>query len=201
MKLFLVNINEILPRHIELISPERAEKARRFRFPDDRKRSIAAGLLLKRFVGEERIFTDKSGKPRAEGICFNLSHSGGWAALAVSDDPKNEVGCDIEQIRQADALRLGRVVFTDNELQRLSEAPDRLGRFYDFWTKKEALLKCMGEGFHRAAKTVDVSGGSFEENGVRYEMKTRRFADYTVSVCVCGASADYETEVVHFREY
>lgn len=198
MKLFLVNINEILPGHIELVSPERAEKARRCRFPDDRKRSIAAGLLLRRFLGGARIFTGSSGKPMADGACFNLSHSGDWAALVLSDSPEIEVGCDIERVRQTDALRLGRLVFTDNELRRLRGAPDRLGEFYDFWTKKEALLKCMGEGFHRAAKTVDVSNGAFTEGGTVYDIKTKKFADYTLSVCVRGASADFETEIVHF---
>ena len=196
MKLYLTNINEITMEHMPLISPERAKKASRYRFPADKKRCIAGGLLLRRFLGDNAIFTDEFGKPRAEsGVCFNLSHSGDWVMLAVGE---KEIGCDIEQLRQTDALRMGRVVYTDAELELLRGSRDRLGCFYALWTKKEALLKCMGKGFHRAAKSVDVCADRFCEDGFTYHMQTKAFADYTLSVCVrCGA-ADTETELVHF---
>ena len=101
MKLFLANIHEITTEHIPLISPERAEKAQRYRFSADKKRCVAGGLLLRRFLGDAAIYTDPFGKPRAEsGVCFNLSHSGDWVLLAVSD---KEIGCDIERLRQVEA--------------------------------------------------------------------------------------------------
>ncbi len=196
MKLYLANIGGITGRHYLMISPERAEKARRYRFEADRKRCIAGGLLLKKYLGDTRIYTDEFGKPRAgSGVCFNLSHSGDWVALVLGED---EVGCDIERIKQADALRLGKIVFTENELRRISDSPDRLGVFYTLWTKKEALLKCMGKGFHRSAKTVDVSGRSFSEDGSVYNLSTQLFADYAISVCTKNAKAEFETEVVSF---
>ncbi len=192
MKLFLANIQEVQFEHMSLISPERAERALRYRLPADRKRCIAGGLLLRRFLGDAEVFTDEFGKPRTRGgVCFNLSHSGDWALLAIND---REVGCDIEQHQYIDALRIGKTVFTAREREALRAAPDRLGTFYQLWTKKEALLKCMGEGFRRAAKSVDVCGGSFEENGDIFYLKTAAFADYTVSVCVKNASADFEFE-------
>lgn len=196
MKLYLANIGGITGRHALMISPERAEKARRYRFEADRKRCEAGGLLLKKYLGDTPIYTDGFGKPRAEsGVCFNLSHSGDWVALVLGED---EVGCDVERLRQADALRLGKIVFTENELRLISDSPDRLGVFYRIWTKKEALLKCMGKGFHRSAKTVDVSGGSFFEDRDVYNISTQVFADYTISVCAKNAEAEFETEVVSF---
>ena len=197
MKLYLANTGGITERHALMISPGRAEKARRYRFEADRKRCIAGGLLLKKYLGDTPVYTDSFGKPRAEsGVCFNLSHSGDWVALVVGED---EVGCDIERIKQADALRLGKIVFTENELRLISDSPDRLGMFYRLWTKKEALLKCMGKGFHRSAKTVDVSGESFCEDGGVYNISTQLFADYAVSVCAKNAKAEFETEVVTFE--
>lgn len=196
MKLFLANINEIKDGHLSLLSPERAQKALRYRFPADRRRSIAAGLLLREFLGGAEIYTDDLGKPRSkDGRCFNLSHSGDWAILALSD---HEIGCDIEHFRQVEALRLGKTVFTERELDLIRQNPDRLGVFYRLWTRKEALLKCIGGGFHRAAKTVDVSGGDFCENGDVYDIKTQTFADYSISVCVKNGSAEFETQRVHF---
>ncbi len=194
MKLYLANIAEITPEHWKLISPGRAEKARRYRFADDQKRCVAGGLLIRRFLGDTEIYTDDFGKPRAKsGACFNISHSGEWVAMALD---RSEVGCDIERFRQADALRLGKVVFTEAELDSIRSAADRLGTFYRLWTKKEALLKCMGEGFHRAAKTVEVIGDSFCEGGDVYNMKTKAFTDYTVSVCAKNSSADFDIEFV-----
>ena len=196
MKLYLANIAEIKSAHWEQISPERAEKASRYRFPDDQKRCVAGGLLLRRFLGDSEIYTDDFGKPRSKsGVCFNLSHSGEWVAMVLDSV---EVGCDIERFRQADALRLGKVVFTDAELLSIRENRDRLGQFYRLWTKKEALLKCIGKGFHRAAKTVEVIGGSFCEGGDVYNMKTKVFSDYTISVCAKNGSADFEICFIHF---
>ena len=197
MKLFFANINEIQEEHLRLLSPERAQKALRYRFAADRRRSIAAGLLLREFLGGADIFDDECGKPRTtDGRCFNLSHSGDWAILALSD---HEIGCDIELFHRVDALRLGKTVFTERELDLIRQSPDRLGVFYRLWTRKEALLKCIGDGFHRAAKTVDVSGGSFSENGDVYDIQTQTFADYSVSVCVKNGSAAFETQRVHFN--
>ena len=194
MKLFLANINEVRPEHMNRIWPERAEKAGRYRFPADRKRCVAGGLLLRCFLGDTKIFTDEFGKPRAEnGVCFNLSHSGDWVLFAVG---KTEVGCDIEQMRQCDPVRLGKVVFTEGELDLIKKSCDRLGIFFELWTKKEALLKCMGKGFHRAAKTVDVRAECFCENGEEYFMKTKIFADYTISVCARERIDDITIEFV-----
>ncbi len=196
MKLYLANIHDITPKHLSLISPERAAKARRYRFSADRKRCIAGGLLLRRFLGETAVYTDAFGKPRAaNGAFFNLSHSGDWALLAVGD---GEIGCDIEQIRVTNTLRLGKTVFTAAEMDMLRRSFDRLGTFFTFWTKKEALLKCMGKGFHRAAASVDVCGDTFAEDGHVYHMRTKSFADSAVSVCTMDSEADMATEWVRF---
>ena len=68
-------------------------------------------------------------------------------------------------------------------MKLLGNAFDRLGTFFELWTKKEALLKCMGDGFHRGAKSVDVSSGKFSENQTEYYMKQYKFSDYEISLC------------------
>ena len=121
------------------------------------------------------------GKPECDnGLCFNISHSGNYVLFALSD---SKVGCDIEEIRFLKGIRLGKIVFCDNEMKLLGNAFDRLGTFFELWTKKEALLKCMGDGFHRGAKSVDVSNGKFSENQIEYYMKQYKFSDYEISLC------------------
>lgn len=180
ISLYISDIGEILPDDFHLVSPERAKKAERYKMPDDRRRCIAGGILTDRFVGGE-ITENGFGKPiSSNGVRFNLSHSGSYVLLAVSD---SEVGCDIERVRDVDPLKLGRVVFCVRELELIERASDKTAAFFTLWTKKEALLKCMGKGFHRPAKSVDVSGESFCEDSKIYRFQTLRLSDYVISVC------------------
>ena len=189
MKLYLSNISDVLPRHRELVTHARLMKADRYKMPDDKKRCIAGGVLLRHFLGDTAITDNGYGKPVAsDGTAFNLSHSGEWILLAVGE---GKVGCDIERQKHISYEKMGRIVFTENELRLIKQARDKMGAFFKLWTKKEALLKCMGKGFHRPAKSVEVIGDRLFEDGVEYYMKTKRFSDYTVSVCVQNANADF----------
>lgn len=181
IRVVLADVREVRSFHFDELSEQRKKHAVRYKQEADRRRSVAAGLLQKRLLPDSEVFTDSCGKPRTKGgACFNLSHSGDYAAIAVGSA---EVGVDIEEMRLVSTLKLGKVVFCESEMELLRRSFDRLGCFFDLWTKKEALLKCMGEGFHRPPKSVDVSGESFAENGVVYFFKTFHFSDYTLSVC------------------
>ena len=197
MKIYLADIASVLPRHREYISAQRLQKTLRYRMPDDQKRCIAGSVLLRCFLGDTAILDNGFGKPVSEsGICFNLSHSGEWVLLAVDD---RDVGCDIEQVRYVNGARMGKIVFTDRERQLIENAPDKTGAFFDLWTKKEALLKCMGKGFHREAKSVEVFGDCFADGEITYYMKTRRFADYTLSVCSVNPGFQMKVEFVDLK--
>ena len=97
----------------------------------------------------------------------------------------SEVGCDIEEIRFRQGIRLGKIVFCDNEMKLLGNAFDRLGTFFELWTKKEALLKCMGDGFHRGAKSVDVSNGKFSEIKPNIILNNINFRTMKSAFAVC----------------
>ena len=180
-RLFITDIRKISFDRVGELSPERAERVQRCRRADDKLRCIAGGLFMNKFLGGAKITVNKFGKPECDnGLCFNISHSGSYALFALSE---SEVGCDIEEIRFLNGIRLGKIVFCDNEMKLLGNAFDRLGTFFELWTKKEALLKCMGDGFHRGAKSVDVSNGKFSENQIEYYMKQYKFSDYEISLC------------------
>lgn len=181
MKLFITDIKNITFNRLNEIDPKRAQKAMRYKQIDDKKRCIAAGLLIKKYLKDSNISENQFGKPVADnGICFNLSHSGDYVVLAYDD---SEIGCDIEKINYINAEKTGKLVFCENEMQIINSSQDKIGVFYDLWTKKESFLKCIGEGFHHKAKSVDISCGCLQENGKYYYMKTWRFSDYVISVC------------------
>lgn len=104
---------------------------------------------------------NSSGKPYLQGngnkgICFNLSHSGRWALLAVTKGL--EIGLDLEEIDPAaDYEKMAAQFFSPGEkelLARFSKARRRRA-FYRIWTKKEASLKCLGHGFTAPKEAVD----------------------------------------------
>lgn len=181
MRLFLADIRSVNPEHIYEISKERADKVRRLKMPDDKKRCIAGGLLINHFLNGAKISVNEFGKPVADnGMYFNISHSGDYVLFALSE---SEIGCDIEKMHYVNAQRTGKLVFCENEMKKIISATDRLRAFFDLWTRKESLLKCIGEGFHRKAKSVDASCEVYREDGICYYLKTWNFADYTISVC------------------
>lgn len=196
MKLFIADITLIQLGWIDMLSPQRAEKARRYKKTDDQKRCIAGELLIMRFLKNAVVTENEFGKPMADnGVHFNLSHSGKYVLFALSDC---EVGCDIEQVRSINAEKAGKIVFCRNETDKLSNAVDKTGEFLKMWTKKESLLKCIGEGFHRNAKSVDVSSDIFTEKGKNYYLKTWNFSDYVISVC----SADNNfPSIIEFTDF
>ena len=79
---------------------------------------------------------------------FNISHSGKYVVVAVSDVP---IGADIEVVRDFSAI-LAKKTFNDDELAYISgRTPYRKKiemqkAFYEIWTAKEAYLKYTGQG-------------------------------------------------------
>jgi 4'-phosphopantetheinyl transferase len=92
-----------------------------------------------------------NGKPAldtdAEGLRFNLSHSGDVALIAVA--LAREVGVDVELPRRAvDHVAIARRVLGDAKAQWLAalDPVDRAREFLRVWVRWEAVLKCRGTG-------------------------------------------------------
>lgn len=151
---------------LRLLPPERREKALRCRRQEDRLRSAAAGLLLARYarqLGFDRfpaLREDVYGKPYfpdASQAQFSLSHSGGYAALAMSSLP---VGVDIQEIRPERVPAAMRFL-TDFEQAQLAALPpaEQVQAFFRLWTVKESYGKMTGRGLLGADTfSVDLSG-------------------------------------------
>ncbi|MCW8858631.1 MAG: 4'-phosphopantetheinyl transferase superfamily protein [Deltaproteobacteria bacterium] len=88
-------------------------------------------------------------------IQFNLSHSHSQAVLAVAS--ANEIGIDIEWIDPAlNYQSLAEHFFLPEEQSLLNGYPvdEKNHAFYRLWTRKEALLKCLGCGFHNLTEPL-----------------------------------------------
>ena len=140
--------------HYATLPSFRKEKIDALRFPEDKRRSLCAWLLLTRALGEYGISPDEiqivygeHGKPFLSGkqpLFFNLSHSGQRVLCAVSHQ---EVGCDVEQARPVN-LKLAKRFFSPYEYETLSSLPqeERQAAFLRLWTCKESFVKAVGTG-------------------------------------------------------
>lgn len=169
MKWYKYDIRELTDdeynKWFSIMSEDKQRRVDRFRFVDDKKRTIVGEMLARKAISkwcnvapESIVFGIKEhGKPYAKDLPveFNISHSGDMVVCAVDDKP---VGIDIEQIRPID-LTISKRICTDDELLYLfGHTPTKqdftyttnteiLTRFFELWTAKEAYGKCSGTGF------------------------------------------------------
>ncbi|OWY37140.1 hypothetical protein CEK28_18420 [Xenophilus sp. AP218F] len=106
----------------------------------------AAGLRLARGPG------GKPHLPDHPDLQFNLSHSGGWAALAIGRGAPVGVDLETRLLPPERALALARRYFSAAEQAWLAAAPDsqRAWRFRCLWSRREAWGKALGEGLSAA---------------------------------------------------
>lgn len=164
------------PRELEALartlSAEERAQAGRFRFPEHRERFIAGrGIqraILGRYLGAEPaalVFrSGVRGKPQLDGppagsdIRFNVTNAGDRALYAVALG--REVGIDLEPLRPVpDARSLARSFFSAVEGEALARVPDALlhAAFLNGWTRKEALIKAVGDGLSMPLDAFDVT--------------------------------------------
>jgi len=155
-----------------LLSVDELTRAGRFRFERDQKRFIVARGMLRNILGKylgmnpHQLQFDYTahGKPVLaadagyETLHFNLSHSGPFALYAVSR--YQNIGIDIESVRDDVAVeQITRRFFSPGEIGSL-EKTDPIKRtelFFQYWTRKEAFLKALGEGISFPMEHCDVS--------------------------------------------
>lgn len=151
-----VKITDISPAEYEktyaLLHPSRRAHIDRLKKEKDRLCSLAGEFLIKKILEEDFgvkcpiIKRDKKGKPITEsGEFISISHCDQFVVCAAHTTP---VGIDIERKRNISPALINRVC-TENEQAYLTAAKDdaeRLYRFFEIWTAKEAYFKKQGTG-------------------------------------------------------
>ncbi|MCZ2147248.1 MAG: 4'-phosphopantetheinyl transferase superfamily protein [Bryobacterales bacterium] len=152
----------------DVLDQEERRRASRFRFETLRAKYILAHGFLRELLGcylhmdaRKITFTFNAyGKPGVAcgGLQFNLSHSGSLAAVAISMEAP--VGIDIEEIRPLpDLCGLTQRFFAASEQNAVHAFPphQRETAFFTYWTRKEALVKGLGQGFSISLESFDTS--------------------------------------------
>jgi 4'-phosphopantetheinyl transferase len=151
---------DILKYYLELLPQKFKQEVLKYRKLDDRYNCLFGKLLV--YMGSymlgsdsfkfEKIIKDKYGKPFMldSNFNFNISHSGNTVVCVFS---KQQIGIDIEEINDID-YSLFENVFSSREFAEINS--QGLDKFYEFWTKKESVIKAIGKGMTIPLTEIDV---------------------------------------------
>jgi 4'-phosphopantetheinyl transferase len=155
-----------------LLSDAEREKAARFRFARDRRRFVAVRGRLRELLGTElgvdpasvAIENGAYGKPylggifESSGLHFNVSHSADLAIIGISRG--HDIGVDVEALQALDdANDIALQFFSHRENLEYAavHADEKTTAFFNCWTRKEALVKALGQGLSYPLDDFDVS--------------------------------------------
>ena len=178
VKLLVLDV-ELAFRHKKLLlekaNDAQKEKALKFKNEIDQIRSLASSYLVNTLSKEPLLFNDM-GKPFFEnGPHFNISHSGRYIVMAVSD---KEIGVDIEESVEKDMSSLVRI-FNETEAKMLKEHAD----FYYLWCAKESLIKCMGGSINKIKEIPSLPlNGIKTFKGHDYQCKAFVYEKHIISI-------------------
>ena len=99
-----------------------------------------------------------AGKPyfKNEPYFFSLSHSGEYVMCGISEE---EIGADIQQIRECNVEKTAERFFSEEEKRRLADcagSAEKQAFFFELWVCKEAYGKLTGQGISEAVR-MDMS--------------------------------------------
>jgi 4'-phosphopantetheinyl transferase len=152
----------------ESLSEDEKDRASRFYFLADQNRYIISHGSLRKILAlylhcepDQLSFSVNAyGKPSLDqgSLEFNLSHSGDFALLAITQERK--IGVDVERMRTGiSADIIGGHYFSKAEMAELQAMPleQRETAFFLCWTRKEAYIKAQGQGLSLPLDSFDVS--------------------------------------------
>jgi 4'-phosphopantetheinyl transferase len=149
---------DAVDRLFPLLDSSEQERAARFLVDHARKQYVISHAFLRAVLAKYghveplalRFSSSKNGKPglvEERGLCFNLSHTEGTAAIAIARN--RQVGIDVEKVRDnLKPLELATRFFSPQECEWLRSQPiaKQLAAFFACWTAKESYIKACGEG-------------------------------------------------------
>lgn len=120
-----------------------------------------AGLAPTQLTFAYSLFGKPALAPESD-LRFNLSHSENLALVAVTQG--HELGVDIECVRAVPKFeQIAARNFSPREFELLCAlAPEeKLGAFFNCWTRKEAVVKAFGRGLNMPLDQFEVAFASF----------------------------------------
>ena len=140
-----------------------------------RLEKIVSLYLKRKYIGE--YYLSKDDKPLSNDKYFNISHSCGVIALAISKD--YPLGIDIEVIRDYKD-DLAKYISNEEEYKYIVDNKS----FFEIWTSKESLVKCLGSGLSTNIKEIPALplNDIKQYKGKTYSNKSLIYNDVMINV-------------------
>lgn len=164
--------------------------------------SLIGKTLTKRIVSNETLTPRKNilfgktklGKPIIKkpsnlNLDISTSHSGNYLVVGICDNGK--IGVDIELLEAID-FRVFRNCLSVSEeiyINLGKETTQKLEKFYEIWTRKEACLKALGAGLQKPLPIMQFYPNHIKPKAeIRYDnqqyyLSTLKDKKFVLSVC------------------
>jgi len=176
VKVVLLNVTNLSDDFHELsfLRDEDFNYINKFKTDLGRKEHAISMYLKRKYVGD--FFVDLNGKPMSDSTYFNVSHSHGLVGIAICDIP---IGLDIELVRPSEE-NIHAFISNIEEHQYIHDD----NSFYEIWTNKESLMKCIGTGIYGDIKNIPALpiNGLKEHNKKFFYTKNIVYNNYIISI-------------------
>ncbi|WP_298516699.1 4'-phosphopantetheinyl transferase superfamily protein [uncultured Kordia sp.] len=188
----------LIQKYLSNFPVEFQERIQRFRRWEDAQLSLSGRLLLQyalqkhaklaHFDWNSLSYTSY-GKPYLDTseLHFNISHSGTIVACALTTGIK--IGIDMEQMRPIDVEDFKRQM-TNNEWQYVNTAENQLQAFYEYWTKKEAVIKADGKGMSIPLLSFEIQNNTTLVHSEKFYTKRIALSENYMCHIACNKEID-----------
>lgn len=182
------NINDIIidnlfNSYIDKMPNIILEKISSYKNPHNKTQSIIGYYLLLKGIlclnlDEKELFNIRIsayGKPYivTDTFFFNISHSKDLVACIISNI--SSVGIDVEYKEEIDYKKLN--IYTKKEKNIVDKKTCNSIIFYNIWTRKEAITKCLGCGLSTNLKSIDVTNENMNLFNLPYHLYSTSLLD------------------------
>ena len=180
----------IAEQYTTLLSDLELDNLNKFKFFKDYSvylvSHVAMRLLISEYTNTDpkkiSYYYSKNGKPWiSKDICFNLSHAHKKAIIGFH---KKDIGVDIEYKKDLeDYNSIEDLVYIKEEKEYIKNGYRR-ERFYELWTKKEAIIKGIGIGFSKNVKDLSIGPRNqyHENNNIWQIAKVKSDSSYVAHI-------------------
>lgn len=188
---------ELPQKWYELVLPylpsQEQEKIRRFKFQKDKDRSLLGKILLWKLLHEQSDFRkplqfdySEYQRPsiRSCHADFSISHSGEIVVCGLSTT--GLIGVDVEEERPVAPAEFN-AFFNPEELQWIG---DSRSRFFQLWSRKEALIKASGSGMFADLLSINATQPNHQLGGREFVVQNLELQpDYGCAIALSENTA------------
>lgn len=211
--IFAENLNKLTADEYEglcdLIPSDLVLESNKFRFWQDRQASVLGKLLVKKALSLCKLdFTLKNllytsyGRPYIPDCPdFSISHTPGLVVCAMN--LLGRIGVDVECVKSID---YGNLIsqFHEDEILAIEKSNKGIYKFYEIWTRKEAVLKADGRGL---SFPLGLNSWSISDKkkvcleGRDWQLISRHFSDNHVLSLAIEGCMELTADNINFYEY